>query len=146
VYERFAALPQPTIAAISGYCLGAGLELALAADFRIADETASFGFPEIGLGILPSSGGTQRLTRAAGPARAKELILLRERLTAPEALAAGIVTELAPVALDLGAQELRPGGADPPRRRSEPRAAQHGLRSSVRDVDPEPLQLALMRI
>jgi enoyl-CoA hydratase/carnithine racemase len=95
VYERVAALPQPTLSAISGYCLGGGLELALATDFRIADETAVFGFPEVGLGILPSSGGTYRLTRIVGPARAKELILLRERLSANEALAAGIVTEVA---------------------------------------------------
>jgi enoyl-CoA hydratase/carnithine racemase len=60
VYERVAALPQPTASAIAGYCLGAGLELALATDFRIADETAVFGFPEVGIGILPSSGGTHR--------------------------------------------------------------------------------------
>ena len=58
VYERVAALPIPTVAAIHGYCLGGGLELALACDFRVADESAAFGFPEIGLGILPSSGGT----------------------------------------------------------------------------------------
>ena len=95
VYERVASLPQPTLSAISGYCLGGGLELALATDFRIAAPTAIFGFPEVSLGILPSSGGTFRLVRAVGPARAKELILLRERLTADEALAAGLVTELA---------------------------------------------------
>jgi enoyl-CoA hydratase/carnithine racemase len=96
VYERIAALPQPTLSAIAGYCLGGGLELALATDFRIADETAVFGFPEVGLGILPSSGGTQRLVRAVGVARAKELILLRERFDAHQALGAGVVTEVAP--------------------------------------------------
>jgi enoyl-CoA hydratase/carnithine racemase len=96
VYERVAALPQPTLSAIAGYCLGAGLELALATDFRIADETAVFGFPEVGLGIVPSSGGTHRLTRIVGPARAKELILLRERVGADEALAAGLVNEVVP--------------------------------------------------
>jgi enoyl-CoA hydratase/carnithine racemase len=96
VYEQLAALPQPTFSAISGYCLGGGLELALATDFRIADETAIFGFPEVSLGILPSSGGTQRLTRLVGAARAKELALLRERLDAGEALAAGLVTEIVP--------------------------------------------------
>ena len=94
VYEQVAALPQPTIAAVHGYCLGGGLELALAADFRIADETAVFGFPEVGLGILPSSGGTYRAVRLLGPARAKELILRRPRLTATEALEAGLVTEV----------------------------------------------------
>jgi enoyl-CoA hydratase/carnithine racemase len=94
VYEQLAALPQPTVSAIGGYCLGGGLELALATDFRIADETAVFGFPEVGLGILPSSGGTQRATRLLGPARAKELILLRERIDAHEALAWGLVSEV----------------------------------------------------
>jgi enoyl-CoA hydratase/carnithine racemase len=94
VYEQVAALPQPTIAAIHGYCLGGGLELALATDFRVADETAVFGFPEIGLGILPSSGGTTRAARLLGPARAKELILLGGRRSAEEALAIGLVTEV----------------------------------------------------
>jgi enoyl-CoA hydratase/carnithine racemase len=94
VYERFAALPVPTLAAVQGYCLGAGLELALAADFRVADETAAFGLPEVSLGILPSSGGTHRLVRLLGTARAKELALLRERLDAREALRLGLVTEV----------------------------------------------------
>ena len=88
VYERIAALPQPTISAIHGYCLGGGLELALATDFRVADETAVFGFPEVSIGILPSSGGTVRAARLLGPARAKQLILLGGRLTADEAVAA----------------------------------------------------------
>jgi enoyl-CoA hydratase/carnithine racemase len=96
VYERIAALAQPTLSAISGYCLGAGLELALATDFRIADETAIFGFPEVSIGILPSSGGTHRVTRLLGPARAKELTLLRARLDAGEAMSAGLVTEVVP--------------------------------------------------
>lgn len=96
VYERFASLPLPTFAAIHGYCLGGALELALAADFRIADETAVLGFPEVALGIIPSSGGTHRLVRLLGSARAKELALLRERLGAQEALQAGLVTEVVP--------------------------------------------------
>lgn len=96
VYEQVAALPQPTLSAIGGYCLGGGLELALATDFRIADETAVFGFPEVGLGILPSSGGAERVTRLLGPARAKELILLRGRIDAHEALAFGLVSEVVP--------------------------------------------------
>src|SRR5581483_5260591 len=94
VYEQVAAVPQPTFSAIAGYCLGGGLELALATDFRIADETAVFGFPEVGLGILPSSGGTVRLTRLLGPARAKELTLLRSRFDAADALRYGVVTEV----------------------------------------------------
>jgi enoyl-CoA hydratase/carnithine racemase len=96
VYEQVAALPQPTIAAIHGYCLGGGLELALATDFRIADETAVFGFPEVGLGILPSSGGTTRAAKLLGPARAKELILLGGRRSAEEALSIGLITEAVP--------------------------------------------------
>jgi enoyl-CoA hydratase/carnithine racemase len=96
VYEQIAALPQPTISAIHGYCLGAGLELALATDFRVADETAAFGFPEVALGIFASSGGTHRLVRLVGPGRAKELLLLHPRFDAREALAYGVVTEVVP--------------------------------------------------
>ena len=109
VYEELAALPQPTIAAVHGYCLGGGLELALAADFRVADTTALFGFPEVEIGIVPSSGGTLRAVRALGAARAKELIVLGTRLGAEEALAHGLVTEVVPEgqalarALELGA-------------------------------------------
>ncbi len=105
VYEQFAALAQPTVAAIHGYCLGGGLELALAADFRIADESAVLGFPEVGLGILPSSGGTVRATRLLGPAAAKRLILLGDRVGAQDALAFGLLTEIVPDA-HAGALEL----------------------------------------
>ncbi|HZD78666.1 MAG TPA: enoyl-CoA hydratase/isomerase family protein [Actinomycetota bacterium] len=94
VYERVARLPQPSIAAIHGYCLGGGFELVLACDFRIADRSAVFGLPEVPIGILPSSGGTHRLVRAVGVARAKELILLRRRVDASEALRLGVLTEL----------------------------------------------------
>jgi enoyl-CoA hydratase/carnithine racemase len=93
VYERIASLPQATFSAIEGWCLGAGLELALATDFRIASETAEFGLPEVALGIVPSSGGTYRLVRAVGPARAKELLILRKTIDAPEAERLGVVTE-----------------------------------------------------
>jgi enoyl-CoA hydratase/carnithine racemase len=96
VYEEVAALPQPTVAAIAGHCLGGGLELALACDFRVADATASFGLPEVAIGIVPSSGGTHRLARLVGTARAKELVLLRERFGPEEARAMGLVTESVP--------------------------------------------------
>jgi enoyl-CoA hydratase/carnithine racemase len=96
VYERVARLPQPTIAAIAGHCLGGGFELALATDFRVADTTASFGLPEVGIGILPSSGGTMRLTRLLGTARAKELVLLGDKLGAEHARALGLVTDVVP--------------------------------------------------
>jgi enoyl-CoA hydratase/carnithine racemase len=92
--ERVADLAQPTLSAITGYCIGGGLELALATDFRIAEEGSDFRFPEVGLGILPSWGGTQRAVRLLGPARAKELILLRERVDAQAALSLGLVTEV----------------------------------------------------
>jgi enoyl-CoA hydratase/carnithine racemase len=94
VFERLARLPQPTIAAIHGYCLGGGLELALACDFRVADATAVFGLPEVDIAILPSSGGTVQLARLVGPGRAKELILLRDRFDAQEALRYGVVSEV----------------------------------------------------
>jgi enoyl-CoA hydratase/carnithine racemase len=96
VYERVARLAQPTISAIAGHCLGGGFELALATDFRVAETGASFGLPEVGIGILPSSGGTLRLTRLLGTARAKELILLGDRIDAEQARALGLVTEVAP--------------------------------------------------
>jgi enoyl-CoA hydratase/carnithine racemase len=94
VYERMAALPQPTIAAIHGYCLGGGFELSLACDLRVAARSAVFGLPELDLGILPSSGGTTRLVRAVGAARATELILARRRFSAEEGLSFGVVTEV----------------------------------------------------
>lgn len=94
--ERVADLAQPTLSAISGYCIGGGLELALATDFRIAEASADFRFPEVALGILPSWGGTQRAVRLLGPARAKELILLRDRIDAEAARSLGLVTEVVP--------------------------------------------------
>ena len=94
VYERVAALPQPTISAIAGYCLGGGLELALATDLRIADRSAVFGLPEVSIGIVPSSGGMHRLVRLLGVARAKEIVLLGDRFGAYDAEALGLVTEV----------------------------------------------------
>jgi enoyl-CoA hydratase/carnithine racemase len=94
VYERVARLPQPTVSAIAGHCLGGGFELALATDLRVAERSATFGLPEVGLGIVPSSGGLLRLTRAVGPARAKDLILRGRRLDAAEAHSLGLVTEI----------------------------------------------------
>lgn len=94
LYEAVARLPQPTLAAISGYCLGGGLELALACDLRIADEDAQFGLPEVGLGILPSSGGVTRLTRMLGPAVTRQLVLSGERFPAAEAHRLLLVAEV----------------------------------------------------
>lgn len=88
-------LPIPTIAAINGVAFGGGLELALACDFRVAAETAEIGLTETSLGIIPGAGGTQRLVRAIGAAKAKELIVFARRLKAQEALALGVVNQVA---------------------------------------------------
>jgi enoyl-CoA hydratase len=89
-----ADIPRATIAAISGFALGGGCELALACDFRIASEKARLGQPEILLGIIPGGGGTQRLARLIGPARAKDLIFSGRQVRAEEALAIGLVDEV----------------------------------------------------
>lgn len=96
VYEKVASLSQPSVSAISGYCLGGGFELALATDFRVADESATFGFPEVGIGIVPSSGGIYRLVRMVGTARARELVLARARVSARDALSFGLLNEVTP--------------------------------------------------
>src|SRR5258708_1668860 len=88
--------PKPVVAAINGIALGGGLELALACDLRIAAPHAVLGLPETTLGIIPGAGGTQRLPRVVGEARAKELILLGRRITAAEALAWGLVNRVSP--------------------------------------------------
>jgi enoyl-CoA hydratase/carnithine racemase len=136
VYERIAELPQPTFSAISGWCLGAGFELALATDFRIADETAVFGLPEVELGIVPSSGGTYRLVRALGPARAKELLLLKPRVDAAEALRLGIATEVVPAgqALARSLELARQVAALPPLAASAAKQAANAIAESGREA------------
>jgi len=86
--------PIPTIAAVNGFALGGGCEVALACDIRVASENALFGFPEVGLGILPGMGGTQRLPRLVGPAVAKELIFTGRRIDAGEAKEIGLVNRV----------------------------------------------------
>jgi len=90
--------PKPVIARIRGFCLGVGLELALACDFRIASDDAQLGLPEVGLGMIPGSGGTQRLARLIGLGRAKDMVMRRKRIGAAEALAWGLVSEVVPPA------------------------------------------------
>ena len=96
IWELLPELPQPSIAAISGWAVGGGLELALSADLRIADDTARFKLPEVSLGILPSAGGMSRLVRLIGTARAKELILLGDEFGPQRALELGIVNRVVP--------------------------------------------------
>ncbi|HYB17657.1 MAG TPA: enoyl-CoA hydratase-related protein [Streptosporangiaceae bacterium] len=91
-----AAIPKPVVAAITGYALGGGLELALAADFRVAGERARLGQPEILLGIIPGAGGTQRLPRLVGPAKAKDIIFTGRMVPAAEAHAMGLVDLVVP--------------------------------------------------
>jgi enoyl-CoA hydratase/carnithine racemase len=95
VYRRLARLPVPTIAAIQADALGGGLELALCCDLRVADERAKLGLPEVRLGVMPGSGGTQRLPRIVGIAKAKELILMGEIISASDALEIGLVNRVA---------------------------------------------------
>jgi enoyl-CoA hydratase len=90
-FTALAKIPKPTVAAITGYALGGGLELALCCDFRVAGDNARLGQPEIMLGIIPGGGGTQRLPRLVGPARAKDIIFTGRFVEAPEALAIGLV-------------------------------------------------------
>ncbi|MGI8588083.1 MAG: enoyl-CoA hydratase/isomerase family protein [Chloroflexia bacterium] len=93
-FDKVDNLPVPVIAAVNGYCLGGGNELALACDFRLASDRARFGQPEINLGIIPGFGGTVRLTRLIGPARALELMLLGSDISAQEALRFGLVNNV----------------------------------------------------
>jgi enoyl-CoA hydratase len=97
-FELVARVPKPVFAAVTGYALGGGLELALCADFRIFGENAKVGQPEILLGVIPGAGGTQRLPRLIGPAKAKDLIFTGRQVDATEALALGLADAVVPAA------------------------------------------------
>ena len=97
-FTAIAELPKPVIAAVTGFALGGGCELALTADFRVSADNAKWGQPEILLGLIPGAGGTQRLTRLIGPARAKDLIFSGRMIDAATALAIGLVDVVVPAA------------------------------------------------
>jgi len=103
-FTAVADIPKPTVAAITGYALGGGCELALACDFRVAGRSARLGQPEILLGIIPGAGGTQRLARLVGPARAKDLIFTGRLVDADEALRIGLLDEV----VDEGSDDQAP--------------------------------------
>jgi enoyl-CoA hydratase len=103
VWDRLAAIGLPLVAAVRGFALGGGCELAMACDMIVAAEDASFGQPEIRIGVMPGAGGTQRLTRAIGKAKAMELILTGRTMTAMEAADHGLVTSVVPAAATVDA-------------------------------------------
>ena len=132
-FNDVADIPKPVVAAITGYALGGGLELALCADFRVLGESAKVGQPEILLGVIPGAGGTQRLPRLIGPAKAKDLIFTGRHVGADEALAVGLADRVVPDAdVYQAAKDLVAQYADGPALalRAAKQAVNHGL-----DVD-----------
>ena len=138
VWRAFLDVPVPMIAAVHGYCIGSGLEMALLCDLRIASEDAVFAMPEAGLGMIPAAGGTQTIPRHIGPARAMDLLLTRRRVAAPEALELGLVGRVVPAGLlDHEAQALAE------RLASAPRHAVAAVKDAVRRGSDLPLADAL---
>jgi enoyl-CoA hydratase len=110
LWDRIRKISKPIIAAVSGYCLGGGNELAMNCDIIIASETATFGQPEVNVGIMPGAGGTQRLTRIVGKNRAMEMILTGKSISADEAQSIGLVNRVVP--LESLMEEARKVAAD----------------------------------
>lgn len=136
LFQRLAEFRCPTVAAVNGLAVGGGLELALACDLRVASDSAKFGAPEVGLGLLPAYGGTQRLPRLVGPAKAKELIFTGALVAAAEAHRIGLVNRVVPSGHELrAARDLAHTIAEkaPLAVAASKRAIQEGLESTVRD-------------
>ena len=117
-FTAVARIPKPVVAAVTGYALGGGCELALCADIRVAADDATLGQPEILLGIIPGAGGTQRLSRLVGPSRAKDIIFTGRFVKAEEALRIGLVDKVVPA--DAGLRRVREVG-EPVRERGDVR-------------------------
>jgi enoyl-CoA hydratase len=133
-WDRLAAIGLPMIAAVRGVALGGGCELAMTCDMIVAAEDATFGQPEIRIGVMPGAGGTQRLTRAIGKARAMEMILTGRSITADEALARGLVTQVVPpeAALDTALELAALVASMPP-------LAVRAAKSAILDASDRPL-------
>jgi enoyl-CoA hydratase len=138
VWDRLAAVRTPMIAAVRGFALGGGCELAMTCDMIVAGDDATFGQPEIAIGVMPGAGGTQRLTRAIGSARAMELILTGRSIGAAEAERLGLVTRVVPAEATLDAAlELAARIA------SMPPLAVRAAKAAVRDASERPLSIGL---
>ena len=133
VFKKLELLPIPVIAAVNGFALGGGNEVALVCDFIYASENAVFGLPEINLGLIPGFGGTQRLARLVGKNRAKEMIFTGKRITAADALAMGMVNKVCPQA-DLMAEVIKTAKAIAAKGRVSLRAAKQAVNAGL-DVD-----------
>ena len=133
-FQAVAAIPQPVIAAVTGYALGGGCELALCADLRIAGQRAKLGQPEVLLGVIPGLGGSQRLPRLIGPSRAKDLILTGRYVSADEALSLGLVNRVvddAAVYDEAAALAAQLAAGAPLALAAAKRAVDHGLEVDV---------------
>jgi enoyl-CoA hydratase len=144
VYGRIRTIRKPVIAAVSGWALGGGFELALSCDMIVASETAKFGLPEITLGVMPGAGGTQRLVRAVGKALAMEMILNDRRMDAQEAKQFGLVNRVVPVGEHLNealklAEEI--ANRAPVAVRAAKRAINHADESFLKDGLAEEKQI-----
>ncbi len=131
IYDVMSSFPKPVIAMINGYCLGGGCELAMSCDLRVASETASFGQPEINLGLIPGGGGTQRMPRLVGLGHAMRLILTGDRIRATEAKEIGLVELVAPAG-ELRAKTLELAGKIASMSPLTVRVAKEALRASER--------------